>query len=116
MARDVRREIQRRNVSVSAEEERLNAQLKARMKTIELLKVNIQIAKLEQELHKVKPQTPEPAEASAKKRRRSKMQDQSGREADEGNPLGTPPQIQALRDALRGATGDGAKAGQPTRH
>ena len=116
IARDARREIQRCNVSVSAEEERLNAQLKARMKTIELLKVNIQIAKLEQELHKVKPQTPEPAEASAKKRRRSKMQDQSWRETDEGKPLGTPPQIQALRNALRGATGYGAKAGQPARH
>ena len=116
MARDVRREIQRRNATVSAEEERLDAQLKARMKTIELLKVNIQIAKLEQELQKVKPQAPVPAETSIKRRRRSKTQDQSGRETDEGKPLGTPPQIQALRDALRGATGDGAKAGQPARH
>ena len=67
----VRQEIQTRNLGVNRETVRLDAQLQAKLKTIEIYEADIQIAKLERELLKIKPvvEMPEP---DVKKPRRSK--------------------------------------------
>ncbi|MDO9103391.1 MAG: hypothetical protein Q7U57_00370 [Methylovulum sp.] len=100
MADSVRYEIQRRNMGLDREANRLDAQLQAKLKTLELFKADIQIAKLEQELQKVRPalvvQAPE-----AKKRKRTKASEPvvSGE-----NVSNVPHQVHQLRAALKGGT------------
>lgn len=100
MADSVRYEIQRRNTGLDREANRLDAQLQAKLKTLELIKADIQIAKLEQELQKVRPavlvQVPE-----AKKRKRTKASEPlvSGE-----NVSNVPHQVHQLRAALKGGT------------
>jgi hypothetical protein len=55
MADSLRHEIHQRNTGFRREADRLDAQLQAKLKTMELFKADIQIAKLEQELLKIKP-------------------------------------------------------------
>lgn len=112
MATNVRSEIHRRNASISAVE-RLDAQLQARLKTIELIKVDIQIAKLEQELQKVKPATVEMPEADAVKAKRPKKSKVQG---NEDNPYPAAQQVSQLRAALKGSKGGMTPVSEPARH
>ncbi|OAH96745.1 hypothetical protein A1353_23935 [Methylomonas methanica] len=94
----VRQEIQTRNHGVNREAVRLEAQLQAKLKTIEIYEADIQIAKLERELLKIKPviESPEP---EVKKPRRSKKQS-----VVVGDPATQkiPHQVSQLRAALKG--------------
>ena len=99
LADSVRLEIQRRNSVLSREADRLDAQLQAKLKTMELIKADIQIAKLEQELQKVKPAVVLQAPDPGKKRRRSKQQSAS---VVADIPSKIPPQLQQLRAVLKG--------------
>ncbi len=94
----VRQEIQTRNHSVNREAVRLEAQLQAKLKTIEIYEADIQIAKLERELVKIKPviESPDP---EIKKPRRSKKQ--SVVVADSATQK-IPHQVSQLRAALKG--------------
>jgi hypothetical protein len=100
MADSLRHEIHRRNTGFSREADRLDAQLQAKLKTMELFKADIQIAKLEQELLKIKPAVVLQAPEAGKKRRRSKPQSAVVGEDIATTP--TPPQVQQLRAALKG--------------
>ncbi|MCK9608853.1 MAG: hypothetical protein M0R33_20630 [Methylomonas sp.] len=94
----VRQEIQTRNHGFNREAVRLEAQLQAKLKTIEIYEADIQIAKLERELLKIKPviESPEP---EVKKSRRSKKQS-----AAVANVVAqkVPHQVSQLRAALKG--------------
>jgi len=94
----VRQEIQTRNHGVNREAVRLEGQLQAKLKTIEIYEADIQIAKLERELLKIKPviESPEP---EVKKTRRSKRQ--SVVVADSAAQK-IPHQVSQLRAALKG--------------
>lgn len=97
IADTVRQEIRQRNIEVNRDLERLDTQLQAKLKTIELVKVDIQIAKLEQELFKIKPAPALQTATGRKKSTRSKLQP-----VTDGDTLSrsTPPQVQQLRAAL----------------
>jgi hypothetical protein len=99
MSGTVRREIQLRNGGINREAERLEAQLQAKLKTIELFEADIQIAKLERELLKIKPvaELPEP---ETKKRRRTKKQTETVMVAESAAKI--PSQVYQLREALKG--------------
>jgi hypothetical protein len=94
----VRQEIQTRNHGVNREAVRLEAQLQAKLKTIEIYEANIQIAKLERELLKIKPviESPEP---EVKKPRRSKKQSVAVADAEAQKVTH---QVSQLRAALKG--------------
>ncbi|AMK79371.1 MULTISPECIES: hypothetical protein [Methylomonas] len=98
MSDSVRQEIQTRNHGVNREALRLEAQLQAKLKTIEIYEADIQIAKLERELLKIKPviESPEP---EVKKSGRSKKQSVAvaGVETQK-----VPHQVSQLRAALKG--------------
>ena len=98
MSESVRQEIQTRNHGINREAVRLEAQLQAKLKTIEIYEADIQIAKLERELLKIKPviESPEP---EVKKPRRSKKQ---SIEAAEVAAQKIPHQVSQLRAALKG--------------
>lgn len=99
MADSLRHEIHRRNTGLGGEVDRLDAQLQAKLKTMELFKADIQIAKLEQELLKIKPAVVLQGPEAGKKRRRSKSQSAL---VGEDMAVTTPPQVQQLRAALKG--------------
>ncbi|WGS85138.1 hypothetical protein [Methylomonas sp. UP202] len=94
----VRQEIQTRNHGVNREAVRLEAQLQAKLKTIEIYEADIQIAKLERELLKIKPviESPEP---EVKKPRRSKKQSVA---VSDPAAQKIPHQVSQLRAALKG--------------
>ena len=98
MSESVRMGIQTRNHAVNLEAVRLEAQLQAKLKTIEIYEADIQIAKLERELLKIKPviENPEP---EVKKPRRSKKQ--SVAVADAASQK-ISHQVSQLRAALKG--------------
>ncbi len=73
MSDSVRQEIQSRNHAINREAVRLEAQLQAKLKIIEIYEADIQIAKLERELLKIKPVIDNP-EPEVKKPRRAKKQ------------------------------------------
>ncbi len=92
----VRQEIQTRNHGVNREAVRLEAQLQAKLKMIEIYEADIQIAKLERELLKIKPVIDSP-EPEVKKPRRSKKQSVADSAAQK-----IPHQVSQLRAALKG--------------
>lgn len=94
----VRQEIQTRNHGVNREAVRLEAQLQAKLKTIEIYEADIQIAKLERELLKIKPVIDSP-EPEVKKTRRSKKQSVAVADVAVQN---VPHQVSQLRAALKG--------------
>lgn len=98
MADNIRYEIQRRNTGLDREANRLEAQLQAKLKTLELIKADIQIAKLEQELQKVRPTVVVP-EAKTRKRTKASEPVVSGE-----NVSNVPHQVHQLRAALKGGT------------
>jgi len=113
MADSLRHEIHRRNTGFSREAEQLDAQLQAKQKTMELFKADIQIARLEQELLKIKPAVVLQEPAAVKKRRRSK-QEPSRVVGD--IPSTTTPQVQQLRAALKGGNVDADASTGSVRH
>ena len=100
MADSLRHEIHRRNTAFSREVDRLDAQLQAKLKTMELFKVDIQIARLEHELLKIKPAVVLQEPATGKKRRRSKPE--PSMVAEDMSSTTPSPQVQQLRAALKG--------------
>ena len=99
MSDSVRQEIQRRNRETNRELERLELQYQAKQKTIKLYEGDIEIAKLERELLKIKP-TIVSAETEAKPRRRSKKVGESALVNDKTTK--TAQQVFQLREALKG--------------
>jgi len=99
MADSLRHEIHRRNTAFSLKAERLDAELAVKMKTMELFKADIQLAKLEHELLKIKPAVVLQAPEAGKKRRRSKQDPSGGLDALPSTPS---QQVQQLRAALKG--------------
>ncbi|MBD9362260.1 hypothetical protein [Methylomonas fluvii] len=95
----VRQEIHSRNRETNRELERLDVQYQAKQKTIKLYEADIEIAKLERELLKIKP-TIASAETEAKPRRRSKKVGDSGLVNDKTTK--TAQQVFQLREALKG--------------
>lgn len=98
MSDSVRQEIQTRNHGVNREAVRLEAQLQAKLKTIEIYEADIQIAKLERELLKIKPVIDSP-EPEVKKTRLSKKQSVAVTETTTKN---TKHPVSQLRAALKG--------------
>jgi hypothetical protein len=98
MADTVRREIQERNSGFNREANRLEAELQVKNKTMELIKADIQIAKLELELQKVKPTVVLLEADSSQKRKRSKKA--VGTTLDV-NASKTPHPVHQLRTALK---------------
>jgi len=107
----VRQEIQTRNRGISREAERLEAQLQAKLKAIEIFEADIQIAKLERELLKIKPVIVIP-EPKVKKPRSSKKQ--SVTVADVATQK-VPHQVSQLRAALKG-NGSSVPISESVRH
>lgn len=99
MSDSVRQEIQSRNREPNRELERLELEYQAKQKTIKLYEADIEIAKLERELLKIKP-TIASAETEAKPRRRSKKVGESGLVNDKTTK--TAQQVFQLREALKG--------------
>jgi biopolymer transport protein ExbB/TolQ len=99
MSESVRQEIQSRNRETNRELDRLELQYQAKQKTIKLYEADIEIAKLERELLKIKP-TIVSAETEAKPRRRSKKVGESVLVNDKTTK--TAQQVFQLREALKG--------------
>jgi len=114
MADALRHEILQRNTPFSREVDRLDAQLQAKLKTMELFKADIQIARLEQELLKIKPAVVLQEPAAGKKRRRSKL-DPSRVKEDISSTMPSP-QVQQLRAALKGGNVDADASNGTVRH
>ncbi|PKD38223.1 hypothetical protein CWO84_23710 [Methylomonas sp. Kb3] len=95
----VRQEIQSRNRESNRELDSLELQYQAKQKTIKLYEADIEIAKLERELLKIKP-TIVLAESEVKPRRRSKKVGESVL-VDEKSTK-TAQQVFQLREALKG--------------
>ena len=113
MADSLRHEIYRRNTGFSREIDRLDVQLQAKLKTMELFKADIQIAKLELELQKIKPAVVLQEPAAGKKRRRSKPHPSR---VVEDIPSTTPAHVQQLRAALKGGNVDADASTGSVRH
>ena len=114
MADSLRHEIHRRNTGSGREVDRLDAQLQAKLKTMELFKADIQIARLEQELLKIKPAVVLQEPAAGKKRRRSKQE--PSRVAKDMSSITPSPQVQQLRAALKGGNVDADASTGTVRH
>ena len=114
MADSLRHEIHRRNTPFSREAEQLDAQLQAKLKTMELFKADIQIARLEQELLKIKPALVLQEPAAGKKRRRSKQE--PSRVVEDMSSTTPSPQVQQLRAALKGGNVDADASTGTVRH
>lgn len=99
MSESVRQGIQSRNRETNRELDRLELQYQAKQKTIKLYEADIEIAKLERELLKIKP-TIVSAETEAKPRRRSKKVVESALLDDKTTK--TAQQVFQLREALKG--------------
>jgi biopolymer transport protein ExbB/TolQ len=112
MSETVRREIQRRNSGSGNELDRLELQYQAKQKTIKLYEAEIEIAKLERELHKIKPVGVSP-EPEVKKRRKAKTQPVQAATDDPSSK--TAQQVFQLREALKGS-GTTSTVNQPARH
>ncbi|WP_445366698.1 hypothetical protein ACH5Y9_15260 [Methylomonas sp. BW4-1] len=112
MSDSVRQEIQSRNRETNRDLERLELQYQAKQKTIKLYEADIEIAKLERELLKIKP-TIISAETEAKPRRRSKKVGESGLVNDKTTK--TAQQVFQLREALKG-NANALPASQQARH
>lgn len=113
MADSLRHEIYRRNTGFSREIDRLDVQLQAKLKTMELFKADIQIARLELELQKIKPPVVLQEAVAGKKRRRSKPDPSM---VVEDIPSTTPAHVQQLRAALKGGKVDADASTGSVRH
>ena len=114
MADSLRHEIHRRNTGFSREVDQLDAQLQAKLKTIDLIDADIQIAKLERELLKIKPAVVLQEPVAGKKRKRSKLD--PSRVAEDISSTMPSPQVQQLRAALKGGNVDADASTGTVRH
>lgn len=110
MSDSVRQEIQSRNRETNRELERLDLEYQAKQKTIKLYEADIEIAKLERELLKIKP-VMVTNEAEVKPRRRSKKAPISVMVEDKSAK--TTLQVFQLREALKGNV---LPVNRPARH
>jgi len=108
----VRQEIHSRNRETNRELDRLELQYQAKQKTIKLYEADIEIAKLERELLKIKPMMVTD-EAEVKPRRRSKKATVSTIVDDKSAK--TAQQVFQLREALKG-NANALPANQQARH
>ncbi|MCQ8180994.1 hypothetical protein U737_03340 [Methylomonas sp. LW13] len=108
----VRQEIHSRNRETNRELDRLELQYQAKQKTIKLYEADIEIAKLERELLKIKPVIVAD-EAEVKPRRRSKKATISAMVDDKSAK--TAQQVFQLREALKG-NANGLPVNQQARH
>jgi hypothetical protein len=113
MSGSVRQEIQSRNRETNRELERLELQYQAKQKTIKLYEADIEIAKLERELLKIKPMTVA-VEAEVKPRRRSKKATISV--MVDNKSAKTAQQVFQLREALKGNANNTLPANPQARH
>lgn len=95
----VRQEIHSRNRETNRELDRLELQYQAKQKTIKLYEADIEIAKLERELLKIKPMTVA-VEVEPKPRRRTKKA--TGPAMVDDKSAKTAQQVFQLREALKG--------------
>ena len=95
----VRQEILSRNRETNRELDRLELQYQAKQKTIKLYEADIEIAKLERELFKIKPMTVA-VEIEPKPRRRTKKA--TGPAMVDDKSAKTAQQVFQLREALKG--------------
>ena len=114
MADSLRHEIHRRNTGLGREVDRLDARLQAKLKTMELFKADIQIARLEQELLKIKPAVVLQEPVAGKKRKRSKLE--PSRVVEDMSSTTPSPQVQQLRAALKGGNVDADASTGTVRH
>ena len=112
MSDSVRQEIHSRNRETNRELDRLELQYQAKQKTIKLYEADIEIAKLERELLKIKPVIVAD-EAEVKPRRRSKKATISAMVDDKSAK--TAQQVFQLREALKG-NANGLPVNQQARH
>ena len=108
----VRQEIHSRNRESNRELDRLELQYQAKQKAIKLYEADIEIAKLERELLKIKPVIVAD-ESEVKPRRRSKKVSESGLVNDKTTK--TAQQVFQLREALKGHT-NVLPVNQPAHH
>jgi hypothetical protein len=113
MADTVRKEIQQRNSGLNRETERLDVVLQVKTKTMELIKADIQIAKLELELQKIRPAQAEPVANSGKKRKRTKVVESV--DTDDLSSR-TPHPVHQLRSALKTGGLNATVANDSARH
>jgi hypothetical protein len=102
MSDTVRKEIHRRNSGFGGELDRLDMQYQAKQKTIKLYEADIEIARLERELQKIKPVVINPV-PEVKKRRQSKNRSAQEQVVLDEVSSKTPHQVHQLREALKGA-------------
>ena len=112
MSDSVRQEIHSRNRETNRELDRLELQYQAKQKTIKLYEADIEIAKLERELLKIKPVIVAD-EAEVKPRRRSKKATISVMVDDKSAK--TAQQVFQLREALKG-NANALPVNPPVRH
>ena len=114
MSDTVRKEIHRRNSGFGGELDRLDMQYQAKQKTIKLYEADIEIARLERELQKIKPVVINPV-PEVKKRRQSKNRSAQEQVVLDEVSSKTPHQVHQLREALKGA-GSTTPVNQHARH
>ncbi|WP_347987592.1 hypothetical protein [Methylomonas sp. AM2-LC] len=114
MSDTVRKEIHRRNSGFGGELDRLDRQYQAKQKTIKLYEADIEIARLERELQKIKPVVINPV-PEVKKRHQSKNRSAQEQVVLDEVSSKTPHQVYQLREALKGA-GVTVPVNQQARH
>ncbi|MDD2739904.1 MAG: hypothetical protein PHR94_13315 [Methylomonas lenta] len=108
----VRQEIQSRNRETNRELERLDVELQVKTKTMELIKADIQIAKLQLELEKVRPTVVLDESKAGKRTKRSK---QTASEMD-GDVTKSSHPVHQLRTAFKPSTMPIISANELARH
>jgi hypothetical protein len=114
MSDTVRKEIHRRNSGFGGELDRLDRQYQAKQKTIKLYEADIEIARLERELQKIKPVVINPV-PEVKKRRQSKNRSAQEPVVMDETSSKTAHQVHQLREALKGV-GLSSPVNQQARH
>ena len=112
MSDSVRQEIQSRNAGSNRQVDRLDIELQVKTKTMELIKADIQIAKLQQELEKVRPMAALEEPKAGKPRKRSKK---TALLMEDGLAKSSHP-VRQLRTALKPGNNLVAQANELARH
>ncbi|WNB74096.1 hypothetical protein [Methylomonas koyamae] len=112
MSDSVRQEIHRRNAGSNRQVDRLDVELQVKTKTMELIKADIQIAKLQQELEKVRPMAALDEPKAGKPTKRSKK---TASLMEDGLAKSSHP-VRQLRTALKPGNNLVAQANELARH
>ena len=108
----VRQEIHSRNAGSNRQVDRLDVELQVKTKTMELIKADIQIAKLQQELEKVRPMAALDEPKAGKPTKRSKK---TASLTEDGLATSSHP-VRQLRTALKPGNNLVAQANELARH